>query len=218
MWGMRMCLEEMKRKTSSTFFLLSSLFCGAAYTPSSTSPAPKENTKHHYRPCKEQVLKKTNRCWAQTVFNPKLNNILLVVYFVFPLYYFFIMSSICLCVSVQDCIYQLSRLAVWAQPHPADHAWGLRWASSLVSSSAESSPRKHTLPAAAAIHQSDAQIRQTTNTHIRLAAKQACNNGITHGCLCLRHWVRGRGGRVRLLSQWILLLLREVSHVPSRSE
>lgn len=74
------------------------------------------------------------------------------------------------------------------------------------------------LPAAAAIHQSDAQIRQTTNTHIRLAAKEACDNGITHGCLCLRHWVRGRGGRVRLLSQWILLLLREVSHLPSRSE
>lgn len=136
----------------------------------------------------------------------------------FPLYCYFIMSSICLCVSVQDCIYQLSRLAVWAPPHPADHAWGLRWASSLVSSSAESSPRKHMLPAAAAIHQSDAQIRQTTNTHIRLAAKEACDNGITHGCLCLRHWVRGRGGRVRLLSQWILLLLREVSHVPSRSE
>lgn len=145
-----------------------------------------------------------------------------MVYFVFSLYYFFIMSSICLCVSVQNCIYQLSRLAVWAQPHPADHAWGLRWASSLVSSSAESSPRKHMLPAAAAIHQSDAQIRQTTNTHIRLAAKEACDNGITHGCLCLRHWVRGRGGRVRLLSQWILLLLRQYAksvmylHVQSR--
>lgn len=43
MWGMRMCLEEMNCNTCSTFFLLSSLSCGATYTPSSTSPAANLN-------------------------------------------------------------------------------------------------------------------------------------------------------------------------------
>lgn len=39
MCGMRMCLEEMNCKTCATFCLLSSLFCGATWTPSSSSPA-----------------------------------------------------------------------------------------------------------------------------------------------------------------------------------
>lgn len=39
-----MCLEEMKCRTSSTFFLLSSLLWGGTKTPSSTTPAD-QNTK-----------------------------------------------------------------------------------------------------------------------------------------------------------------------------
>lgn len=65
-------------------------------------------------------------------------------------------------------IYQLSLSVARAPPHPGDHVWGLWQVSGLVSSSAESSPRRHRLPAAAATNQSHThtQPEQSTKKHM----------------------------------------------------
>lgn len=104
------------------------------------------------------------------------------------------------------CIYQLSLSVAWAPPHPVDRAWGLLLALGLVYSSAESSPRKHTPPAAAALHQS--YVQQSTEENMKNTHNTVYDGNQTRLQPPHNQWVplsgmlghAGRGGAT-LLSQ-----------------